>query len=80
MREKGGEASFACACCRSTNPAIWKWMAEHNISGQYDQLEQYYATRLVQVLATLHMFSTVAPSETPTELNCCSRAAVVLVE
>ena len=68
-KEREGEASFICACCRSTNPAILRWMESHDISGQYDQLEQYYATRLVQVLATQHTFSTVAPSETPPELN-----------
>ena len=58
----GGKVSFVCTCCRSTNPAIWKWMAEHNITGQYNQLEQYYATRLVQLPAAQHTPSAVDPS------------------
>ena len=37
-------------------------MAEHNITGQYNQLEQYYATRLVQLPAAQHTPSAVDPS------------------
>jgi hexosaminidase len=39
--------------CWTTNPNIWKWMEAHNITGDYAQLEQYYETKLLNLVGSL---------------------------
>ena len=40
--------------CWKNNPNITAWMAAHNMTGNYDELENYYETRLLNIVNSLN--------------------------
>ncbi|RXG60576.1 Beta-hexosaminidase subunit beta, partial [Armadillidium vulgare] len=48
-----GQPGLLTPCYRESNPQLTDFMASLNISGDYSKLEQYYITRLLEIVSNL---------------------------